>query len=302
MIDSFDFSLIMKSLVVVLFGFLFSGAFCSGWHYGDESHWPDTCRNGKSQSPINVDDQASVETKSYSKFVFNFYNKEFSARAKNNGHSVQVNLDVSSSPPTVTGGGLPKKYTLDHLHFHWKSEHELNGYRFPLEVHLVHYATDYGSLTEALKYKDGVAVLGVFYDLSPDDDDEFEPLTAVMKNITRSSNSIKLKDNTRVASFLPRDTAGFYRYNGSLTTPNCTEAVIWTLFTNTIHISHEQIKNFQSIQSEEGALKENYRSRQGLNERMVYKKVSPIPHGSAKSSFEKSFAFAVVLVILLKLL
>lgn len=45
-------------------------------------------------------------------------------------------------------------------------------------------------------------------------------------------------------SFLPRDTAGFYRYVGSLTTPSCNEGVIWTVFTNKIPISKQQVVNF----------------------------------------------------------
>lgn len=41
--------------------------------------------------------------------------------------------------------------------------------------------------------------------------------------------------------FLPRDRAGFYRYNGSLTTPGCTEGVIWTVFTNPLPVSQSQV-------------------------------------------------------------
>ncbi|KAF2900963.1 hypothetical protein ILUMI_05224, partial [Ignelater luminosus] len=126
-------------------------------------HWPEKCRTGESQSPINLDEQTSVK-KTFEKFHFHNYDVKLPAFIKNNGHSVQLNLNVQTPTPKMTGGGLLREYTLDHLHFHWQSEHTLNGHRFPLEVHLVHYASDYGNLNNALKHPDGVAVLGVFYD------------------------------------------------------------------------------------------------------------------------------------------
>lgn len=97
-------------------------------------------------------------------------------------------------------------------------------------------------------------------------------------------------------SFLPRDKAGYYRYQGSLTTPGCNEGVIWTLFTHTLPISKRQVlqsiaalpfhnliliylqvKIFEALQTEEQVpLTKNYRSLQPLNGRTLYLKVSPI--------------------------
>lgn len=48
----------------------------------------------------------------------------------------------------------------------------------------------------------------------------------------------------RYAHYIPRDTAGFFRYDGSLTTPGCTEGVLWTVFTNTLRISKTQVLFF----------------------------------------------------------
>lgn len=70
-----------------------------------------------------------------------------------------------NSRSRLSGGGLPQEYSLDHFHFHWQSEHTLSGRRYPAEMHLVHYGTKYGSVANAINYRDGVAVLGVFFNV-----------------------------------------------------------------------------------------------------------------------------------------
>ena len=66
------------------------------------------------------------------------------------------------------------------LHWHWGSnssqgsEHTLNGKEFPIEIHLVHVNTKYldenGAPTnDNLVQPDGLAVLGVFYEISEED-------------------------------------------------------------------------------------------------------------------------------------
>lgn len=48
-----------------------------------------------------------------------------------------------------------------------------------------------------------------------------------------------------LAQLIPseKNLTAYYRYKGSLTTPGCTESVIWTLFENPIPLSIEQVKN-----------------------------------------------------------
>ena len=43
---------------------------------------------------------------------------------------------------------------------------------------------------------------------------------------------------------LPANKSKFYRYNGSLTTPTCNEAVTWTVFNHTVEISQGQVRLF----------------------------------------------------------
>ena len=43
-------------------------------------------------------------------------------------------------------------------------------------------------------------------------------------------------------ALLPYDKTKFFRYNGSLTTPTCNEAVTWTVFNDAVKISQYQVQ------------------------------------------------------------
>ena len=73
--------------------------------------------------------------------------------------------------PTLSGGGLPHKYKLSQLHFHWGqtnkegSEHKLANNSFPMELHLVHYKAIHSNIKQAIQEgaPDSLAVLAVFF-------------------------------------------------------------------------------------------------------------------------------------------
>lgn len=54
---------------------------------------------------------------------------------------------------------------------------------------------------------------------------------------TINNNPITLK------KILPSNTKDFYRYHGSLTTPECQESVFWTVFATPILVSERQVRN-----------------------------------------------------------
>lgn len=252
----------------------------SHWNHIDQNEWPEICRKGKRQSPIDLNSNIARD-KSFAKFHFTNFDKDYKVTALNNGHSVVLTLGGIASRPKVSGGGLPKEYTTDHLHFHWQAEHTVNRHRYPLEAHIVNYATEYNNLSNAVKFEDGIAVLGVLYDMSPDDDTELQALTDILDEVENNQRSFQVNKEIQLRSFLPRDVAGFFRYDGSLTTPSCDESVIWTVFTNTLPISHNQIKRFEAIKSESGKEIENFRGLQKLGNRTLYVKRSPLPHNGS---------------------
>ena len=73
----------------------------------------------------------------------------------------------------LEGGPLPDgvKYLLVQTHWHWGpddtlgSEHTIEGRKFPLEVHMVHYNEKYKDMEEASNHVDGIAVNAIMYEV-----------------------------------------------------------------------------------------------------------------------------------------
>ena len=79
-------------------------------------------------------------------------------------------LTEPTNPAKLSGGPLSSDYSVLQLHFHWGSdgskgsEHFYDGQAYPMEVHIVHYKTDYaGDLDKILGSVDGLAVTGFMF-------------------------------------------------------------------------------------------------------------------------------------------
>jgi len=260
-------------------------ALANDWSYDETSphgpadwyHTYPMC-GGSSQSPIDIQTQGLQRQSNLKSFDFINYNQVSNNvfTLSNNGHSFQVTMPDNSV--RVHGGGLTDHYALEQFHFHWGkdnsegSEHLVNGKAHALELHLVHYdITKYSSVSAALADPNGVAVLGVFVDVATSGNDlavELGGLTTAFAQVTDEGET-----TTTVAfaidTLLPKSKE-FYRYHGSLTTPQCNEAVIWTVFTNPIYITQAQMDAFRTLHTDGGALLlENFRPPQPLGTRTV---------------------------------
>ncbi len=199
------------------------------------------CETGRNQSPVDL---KNIVDANLPPIKFN-YNMLSAADIINNGHTVQVNL-WSGGEIRVDG----EKYTLKQFHFHTPSENTINGKNFPLEMHLVH-----------LNKKNEIAVVAIMFEPGKDD----ELLTALWKNIPlKAGDSHKLGTKALKGMEFESDLTSYYRFNGSLTTPPCSEGVKWIVMKNTRHVSKEQVLTFQK------ALKHaNNRPVQPLNARII---------------------------------
>ncbi|KAH3857640.1 carbonic anhydrase 9-like [Dreissena polymorpha] len=230
------------------------------WTYGGHtgpSHWKDhypKC-GGLNQSPIDLPvDSSLTYDSSLGNFNFTGYRNMTTNPPilSNNGHSVQLSINSTSIGNTyMTGGGLQGKYIAIQLHFHWGpasnngSEHTFRGHEFPLELHIVHVKE--GLTVEAAKnVTDGLAVLGIFFVVDPNGhNSDIQPLVEALSNITYYGRSRPL--SLDFSCLMPHHVTEFYRYMGSLTTPTCDEAVLWTLFEDKITISEAQMRQFRAL-------------------------------------------------------
>ena len=191
-----------------------------------------TCNTGRSQSPIDLSGAratllSDIET-SYAPAQLRIVHHEHVADVVNNGHTVQVNYPAGST--LVLGD---RSFALAQYHFHSPSEHTLEGQHFPMEMHLVHKSAA-GEL----------AVLGVFIQEGPANP-AFAPVWANLpeeKGVEVHLEHVMVD----VDDLLPAERKT-YRYEGSLTTPPCSEGVAWLVFATPITLSAEQIAAFRAL-------------------------------------------------------
>jgi len=145
----------------------------------------------------------------------------------NNGHTIQVNCEPGSQS-RIEG----EIFELLQFHFHHPSEHLLSGRAFEMEMHFVHKSAA-GKL----------AVLGVFVQKGAEKG-SLEPIWASMPMKAGSVQEIETRIDP--AALLPTSRS-IFRYQGSLTTPPCSEGVLWTLFQQPIEMSEAQIRKFAGL-------------------------------------------------------
>lgn len=146
-------------------------AFAQSWSYDENApngpqFWGKVSPNcdGKRQSPINLVWGAATPVIIAAPIVIHEIDRRpASIRYHNDGHGVAITFNYAGAQPRITGGPLRTPYIFHSMHLHWRSEHIVNGVQNEAELHLVHYNSKYGSLSQAVEHADGLAVLGFLY-------------------------------------------------------------------------------------------------------------------------------------------
>ncbi|XP_006016191.1 carbonic anhydrase 4 [Alligator sinensis] len=243
----------------------------------------DECGKG-SQSPINIVTRKVMTDWNLQPFTFEGYDTKQSAKwvIENDGHSVKVTLEESAK---IGAGSLTMKYKATQFHFHWGShgnwgsspgsEHSIDGERYAMELHIVHRREDVSSDAEAVKHEDGLAVLGFFIKVGRENTN-YKPLIDQLHKIDVKGKKGEMEP-LLLKSLIPheKNLTRYYRYAGSLTTPGCNEAVVWTVFEEPIELSQEQVEAFPNTIHFSAnpllRLTDNFRPVQPLGNRTVYK-------------------------------
>ena len=204
----------------------------AGWGYEGETgpaHWaelsPDfaLCEEGAAQSPIDIAGSSELDL-----VDIDFQYGATANHIFNNGHTIQVNVDAGSR---IVYNGLT--YHLLQFHFHLPSEHTLDGAAAAMEIHFVHQDANSGNL----------AVIGVMLNEGAHND----AYAAVFDNLPAEvGEPMPAGDDIALDALLPESRA-FYTYQGSLTTPPCSEIVRWLVLDAPLQLSTEQIAAFAAI-------------------------------------------------------
>ncbi|ODN02460.1 Carbonic anhydrase 2 [Orchesella cincta] len=264
----------------------FANAAGDHWCYTQEecdAHtWSGECQTGKQQSPIDFTQKNTIQRNDAVRLRFNrkYSDAQDHFMVKNNGHTIQIQLGNDITSDLVMDGDYFKgSYRFSQLHFHWGShedkgsEHTVNGNGYVAELHLVHYSNDYKSLKEAVgtKNRRGLAVLGIFFEISNEDNHALQPIVEAISRVKRQEDDLVRVDiPLNVSALLPNDLS-LWRYYGSLTTPSCNEVVVWTVFKKAVPISRSQWEAFKASADTKGkSIVDNYRPPQSTINRKVY--------------------------------
>ncbi|MFO1217613.1 MAG: carbonic anhydrase family protein [Burkholderiaceae bacterium] len=180
------------------------------------------CATGSRQSPIDIRDGIRVEL---DPVQFDYRPSAF--RVIDNGHTVQVNVAAGNSIE-VTG----RRYELLQFHFHRPSEERIDGRQFDMVAHLVHKDAEGRLAVVAVLLDRGLAHALV---------------QQVWNNLPLERNvEVPARAPIDLEALLPRERR-YYTYMGSLTTPPCSEGVLWMVMQQPVSISPEQIDVFSRL-------------------------------------------------------
>ncbi len=180
------------------------------------------CSTGLRQSPIDIRDGIKVQL---DPVQIDYRPSAF--RVIDNGHTVQVNMAPGNLIEVIG-----RRYELLQFHFHRPSEERINGRQFEMVAHLVHKDAE-GRL----------AVIAVLLDRG-----SAHPLVqTVWNNLPlEKGEEVPAKALIDLNVLLPPERA-YFTYMGSLTTPPCSEGVLWMVMKEPVTISTEQISVFSRL-------------------------------------------------------
>ncbi|WP_258105391.1 carbonic anhydrase [Marinoscillum sp. MHG1-6] len=224
------------------------------WTYsGDQGpdHWSELnpeysdC-SGERQSPVDIDATHCINQQK--ELYFSYH--PFYAELFNNGHTLMERI---MEPKSMHFDG--EEYSLVQFHFHTPSEHHINGREFPMEIHFVHK-----------NVKGDFGVIGILIEEGASRNhflDHFKNcIPSHASEVKRGGEMVSISEA------FPAHTNNFYYYDGSLTTPPCSENVHWIIFEESITAQKDQIEAIHRV------INDDNRPIQQLGSRMVYHSVS----------------------------
>lgn len=178
------------------------------------------CNYGNTQSPINLEKEHLLSNKE--KIKFHYEKCDNISSFKESKH-----IEIGN-----------KIYKLIKFHFHMPSEHSIDHMRYPAELHLVHM-DDKGKL----------AVVGIFITIGKESNNTIDSIIAATDKSNKEKYDVEDGD---LMSLIPEDKS-YFHYQGSLTTPPCSDGVEWYVLKNPLAISQEEMKGLRKLIPEDNS-------------------------------------------------
>lgn len=208
--------------------------------------------NVQGQTPINIITSSTAKMSTIDPVIH--YNSVVLSDVEHTEENLKINLSAAEKADNyITIRGY--KYELQQFHFHYHSEHSVNGTFGEMEIHFVNKSSTGAYAVLGVIVKDGAlnSSLQTLIDDSP-----------------AEIGSSSYQDSFNLSSIMPAETNKYYSYSGSLTTPNLDFTpnqgpLTWFVFKNNISMTNEQLNAYKAKYAEP-----NFRVIQPLNNRVVY--------------------------------
>ncbi|GMY25238.1 alpha carbonic anhydrase 1, chloroplastic [Fagus crenata] len=211
------------------------------------------CSSGKTQSPVDILMDKVVRNKNLKPLSTDY--SPANSTLVNNGFNVGMRYEGDVGVLIADG----KNFSLKQVHWHSPSEHRINGEQYPTELHMVHQAADGSFSVVSILYKYG--------DPDPLLTKIKDQLSELAKEVRAGNEEAHIPVKALETRHMKRQSRKYYRYVGSLTTPPCTENVLWNILGKVRSISKEQVEALQAPLY--STCKKNARPAQPLNGRQI---------------------------------
>jgi carbonic anhydrase len=194
------------------------------------------------QSPININ-TCTQKTRTGHQLKKKWKTLD-SLSAYNNGHGITVEAPFGQTIYEY------KSYEVEAIKFHMKSEHQIDGHPFLMEMQVLHRAAD-GSLMNIAK----------LFELGPNNN-KFLQDVHWYELPAKRGDRVSFTTSVSLIEEFPSDDADYWTYSGSLTAPPCTEGTVWVVMSS--------LGRMSTVQRDQSPYQKNFRPPQALYNRDVF--------------------------------